>query len=520
MVGGVLLVVLAVAAVGAIILKSSKATLTADATAIAKIGLPAGGATIQSVSVVTGPHAAPVPVTVRGGRIYPVKLVPADERLSIQVVVKRPGWVSWLTGSLQRLQLAVTAPAASLRSHFVTVSNGPLRLHFKAPVSAYAYGTSPAHLRRQVMSSPSSVVTLPRGAAAGTVFVSATIRSWESGRAAAVSWFPSGGAATAVANPAPGTTIQSGTPITLTFNNPVAKALGSHLPPVSPTTQGTWHTLNSHTIVFRPQGYGYGLGAKVEIPLPSGVHLVGGQSGSANGGTWTVPGGSTLRLQQMLAVLGYLPLTFHYAGSGVGLTPQDELKAAVSPPKGTFSWRYGDTPAALKSFWAPGTSGVMTKGALMAFEDSHGMAADGVAGPLVWKTLIADMLAGHRSGFGYTFVSVSVAGQRLNLWHNGHTVISSTPVNTGIASAPTATGTYPVFEHIPVTTMSGTNPDGSHYSDPGIQWVSYFNGGDALHAFTRAQYGFPQSLGCVEMPVGVAGQVYPYTPIGTLVHVA
>ncbi|HXO06806.1 MAG TPA: L,D-transpeptidase, partial [Solirubrobacteraceae bacterium] len=92
-------------------------------------------------------------------------------------------------------------------------------------------------------------------------------------------------------------------------------------------------------------------------------------------------------------------------------------------------------------------------------------------------------------------------------------------VNTGIASAPTAEGTYPVYEHLPVTTMSGTNPDGSHYSDPGIPDVSYFNGGDALHGFLRAQYGFPQSLGCVEMPYAEAAAVYPYTPVGTLVHV-
>ena len=42
--------------------------------------------------------------------------------------------------------------------------------------------------------------------------------------------------------------------------------------------------------------------------------------------------------------------------------------------------------------------------------------------------------------------------------------------------------------------MSGTNPDGSHYIDPGIPDVSYFNGGDALHGFIRASYGFPQSL--------------------------
>jgi lipoprotein-anchoring transpeptidase ErfK/SrfK len=93
-------------------------------------------------------------------------------------------------------------------------------------------------------------------------------------------------------------------------------------------------------------------------------------------------------------------------------------------------------------------------------------------------------------------------------------------VNTGVAAAPTATGVYPVFEHLPVTTMSGTNPDGSHYKDPGIPWVSYFNGGDALHGFIRGSYGYPQSDGCVEMPYGQAAKVYPYTPIGTLVDVS
>jgi len=70
-----------------------------------------------------------------------------------------------------------------------------------------------------------------------------------------------------------------------------------------------------------------------------------------------------------------------------------------------------------------------------------------------------------------------------------------------------------------VTTMTGTNPDGSKYSDPGIPWVSYFNGGDAIHAFTRASFGTPQSLGCVELPLADAQQVWPYTPIGTLVTV-
>ncbi|MGI8507281.1 MAG: L,D-transpeptidase family protein [Solirubrobacteraceae bacterium] len=521
--GGVMLVVVAVVAALALVLVSAHATLTADSGAIAKVGMPLGGGTIQSVTIVTGPHSRRIPVDVRGDpTIWPRGLVPAGQRLTVDVVVKRPGWIAWLAGSTEKLHLTLTTPVASLRSHYLTVNGrSPLRLRFKAPIQVYSLGSHAGHLQRHLLASPRSVITVPRSAEAGTIFVSAAPRAWESSHQAMVSWFPGGRAATAVADPAPGATIKSGTPITLTFSKPVSKALGSHLPPVSPPTQGSWTTVNGHTIVFRPEGYGYGLGAKVQLALPSGVKLVGGQqSSTSSGGSWNVPAGSTVRLQQVLALLGYLPLRFRYAGSGVGLTPQDQEAAAVAPPRGKFSWRWANTPAALKGFWQVGASGTMTRGALMAFENDHGLLADGVAGPAVWKSLIGAVLSGHRSSSGYTFVSVSVASQSLTLWHDGSDVITGTPVNTGIASAPTATGTYPVFEHLPVTTMSGTNPDGSHYSDPGIPDVSYFNGGDALHGFTRAQYGSPQSLGCVEMPFSVAAKVFPYTPVGTLVHVA
>ena len=36
---------------------------------------------------------------------------------------------------------------------------------------------------------------------------------------------------------------------------------------------------------------------------------------------------------------------------------------------------------------------------------------------------------------------------------------------------------------------------------------------------SRAHYGYPQSNGCVEMPITTAGNVWPYTLIGTLVTV-
>jgi peptidoglycan hydrolase-like protein with peptidoglycan-binding domain len=514
-----MLVVVAVVAVGVLVLVSAHASLTPDANGLAKVGMPLGGGTIERVSAVTGPHSQPVPVVIRGEQIWPQKLIPANEQLSLDVVVRRPGWDAWLAGSTEHLHLSLTTPVASLRSHYLTVSaREPLRLHFKAPIRVYSFGPQ-GHLRRQVLASPQSTVTLPRESTAGTVLVAAAPRIWERSAATLVSWFPAGSAGSAVANPAPGSTIKPATPITLTFSKPIGKALGSQRPPVPTGASGAWRTVNSHTLRFMPTGYGYGLGAKVTVALPRGVQLVDGQHTSTfDGGTWTVPGGSPVRLQQLLSLLNYLPLRFNYERSGVGLTPQAQLEAAVDPPAGKFTWRYGNTPSALKDMWQPGALGTVTKGALMAFETDHALTADGIAGPTVWKTLINAAVAGHRSSFGYTFVSVSEASQSLSLWHNGRTVLH-TPVNTGIPSAPTATGTFTVYEHLPVTTMSGTNPDGSHYSDPGIQWVSYFNGGDALHGFTRAQFGFPQSLGCVEMPVPTAGQVYPFTPIGTLVHV-
>jgi len=505
------LVVVAAVVLGGVMFVNSTAKLGAGSASLASVKMPMGGGQIKSVLVTTGPNSRDVPVQVRGNEIWPTKLVPAHQSVTIDVVVKRPGWISWLSGGTEHVRLTLMTPVASLRSHYLTLGLGsPIGLRFKQPVSTISYGQQ-GQLHRHVLSNPQSVINLHRIAEAGSLWVAAAPRTWETSKPAVVSWFPAGAAAAAVSQPAPGTKIKPNTPITLTFSKTVQQALGPERPPVSPVTPGTWHTVSSHSITFRPTGYGYGLGSQVSIGLPSGVKLAGGTP------NWSVPGGSTLRMQQLLANLGYLPLRFK--GPHIAHNPVAQENAAIHPPSGHFVWRYPNTPSALRSSWSPGASGVMTQGALMAFQNDHGMTTDGVPSASVWRALIDAANASKGSTFGYTFAMVSLAGQNLNLWHNGHTLLT-TPVNTGIASRPTDPGTFPVYSHIRVGTMSGTNPDGSHYDDPGIQFISYFNGGDALHAFTRAQYGFPQSLGCVEMPLGPAGAVWPYTPIGTLVHVA
>jgi peptidoglycan hydrolase-like protein with peptidoglycan-binding domain len=227
-----------------------------------------------------------------------------------------------------------------------------------------------------------------------------------------------------------------------------------------------------------------------------------------------VAGGSTLRLQELLAELHYLPLRF--APTGESRVPQD----TALPQRGTFSWRWSKTPPQLTALWERGAYNVITKGAVMAFEKQADLSVDGVAGPAVWGALLADKDANRMDASAYTYVLVSKAlPEHLTLWDNGAVKFSAVPVNTGLPGAQTTDGTYPVFEHVVASRMKGTNPNGSTYDDPDVPWASYFNHGEALHGFVRADYGFPQSNGCVEMRVSDAGTLWPYTPIGMLVTV-
>ena len=193
---------------------------------------------------------------------------------------------------------------------------------------------------------------------------------------------------------------------------------------------------------------------------------------------------------------GYLPLQFK--GPAVAHTVRAQADAAAHPPDGDFDWRYSNTPSELKKQWKPETGNVIVRGAIMMFQDERHLTVDGLPCPDLWKALLKDAADDNVAHHGYSYVYVhrDQRPQQLTLWHNGKSIFTS-PCNTGVPAAPTALGTFPVFEHLAVTTMTGTNPGGGHYSDKGIKWVSYFNGGDAVHAFDRASFGTPQSVGCV-----------------------
>jgi hypothetical protein len=242
--------------------------------------------------------------------------------------------------------------------------------------------------------------------------------------------------------------------------------------------------------------YGSGTGAPLTSPV------VG--MAARPGGYWiaygaTAPLNTVLGQEEVLAQLGYSPLSWSSQG---------------------FQWRWAP-PATLKALWSPGQDGVIAQGAIMAFESVAGLPTDGAISAPEVNALqaAADDPTGpdaNPNGFSYALAS-EADPESLTVWHNG-VVIETTPANTGGAGTPTALGSFPVYLRLRNQVMSGTDPDGATYADP-VQFVAYFNGGDALHYMPRTSYGDPQSLGCVELPLTAASFIWPYMTLGSIVTV-
>jgi peptidoglycan hydrolase-like protein with peptidoglycan-binding domain len=319
--------------------------------------------------------------------------------------------------------------------------------------------------------------------------------------------------------------VNGASPIRVQFSSPLAP--GSPMPTLSPSIPGTW-AVQDNAAVFTPK-VGYFENTKVTVTIPGGLAgLVSAAGATAgDGGTlgsnvtqsFTTGSFSTMRLQQVMAKLGYLPMTWK-STSGAVISPTDargQLAAAYSAPAGTFGWQ-GSWPWMLRSQWKAGQYSILNVGAVRAFESVNGMTMDGSASKTVWTKLLKAEAKGQQNPNGYTYALVNQHYPiNLTIWHNGKVVLHSL-ANTGIPASSTADGTFPVYLKYVFSHMKGTNPDGSKYDDP-VWYASYFNGGDAVHQFDRYSYGSYQSLGCVEVPYSVAKKAYPYLTYGSLVTV-
>jgi hypothetical protein len=324
--------------------------------------------------------------------------------------------------------------------------------------------------------------------------------------------------------PAAGTTgVNGASDIKIQFSAPLSSS--SPLPTLKPNIPGTWQGAGTSTLEFVPAS-GFAQLTKVEVKIPGGALGVKSAAGSLLAQDTKVKfktaAYQSARLAELLAQLGYLPLNWTPAAGATvpaATDAQAQLAAAYSAPQGSFAWQSG-YPSELKQFWQDGSGdSLIIKGAVMAFESEQDMGLDGVAGPEVWSALLKAVGSNDQNQNGYTYALAREANpETLTIWHDGHEVFHSL-ANTGISAAPTTLGTAPVYLRYLHQIMRGKNPDGTKYADP-VSYVSYFRAGEAVHYFPRGSYGYPQSLGCVELAYSSAQQAYPYLTFGSLVTVA
>ena len=141
--------------------------------------------------------------------------------------------------------------------------------------------------------------------------------------------------------------VNGASPIRVQFSAPLAAS--SPMPTLSPWIAGNW-TVQGDSAVFTPT-VGYFENTRVTVKIPGGLAGVMSAAGAkaGNGGTlgsnlsqsFTTGSFSTMRLQQLFAQLGYLPMTWTPKSAST-ISPTNaraELAAAYSAPAGTFSWQ-------------------------------------------------------------------------------------------------------------------------------------------------------------------------------------
>ena len=205
---------LAIAGLVVIVTVWSGATLSGDPTALARVELqPLAGTLVRAEAF--GPDGLSIPVAVHDGRLTPLEQVTPGELISVDVTIRRPGWLGWALGSERLERLTIRAPVARVSNPWLTVAPGsPVRVSFDQPVSTVAYGSGGYLAVHQTPASAVRTVSLGVRDGPGTLEIAAAVRPWEKLSApVAVTWFPPSRSPVMVASPAPGTQISPTAPI-------------------------------------------------------------------------------------------------------------------------------------------------------------------------------------------------------------------------------------------------------------------------------------------------------------------
>ena len=157
------------------------------------------------------------------------------------------------------------------------------------------------------------------------------------------------------------------------------------MPALSPSVSGHW-AVQGNAAVFTP-AVGWTQKTKVTVKIPGGLAGVvsaagatagdGGTLGSNLSQSFTTGSFSTMRLQQLLTQLGYLPMTWTAtSGPAIGAgNAKAQLAAAYSAPAGTFTWQSGwpwALTVAVEGRFGQHLAGRRDPGVRVGARDDHG----------------------------------------------------------------------------------------------------------------------------------------------------
>jgi lipoprotein-anchoring transpeptidase ErfK/SrfK len=119
------------------------------------------------------------------------------------------------------------------------------------------------------------------------------------------------------------------------------------------------------------------------------------------------------------------------------------------------------------------------------------------------------------------WIEINLFEQTLSVY-DGRQLVFATLIASGLEPFWTRPGLFQIFKKIDSTPMSGSfeqdHSDAYYLED--VPWTMYYDEGRALHgAYWRANLGFPQSHGCVNLTVGDSHWLFDWANMGDWVYV-
>ena len=162
----------------------------------------------------------------------------------------------------------------------------------------------------------------------------------------------------------------------------------------------------------------------------------------------------------------------------------------------------GGYPYILTRFWG-GQSSLIMEGAIRAFQSNQGLTMTGVMTSALWRDVVrAPRRQTNPNGYTYALASKAQPGDADRVARRARR--HAHPGQHRHPGRAHRDGTFPVY--LRYRSRSCAAPTRTvAVRRPGVLGA-YFDGGEAVHYFPRGSYGFPQSLGCVELPYAQAAR--------------